>query len=296
MAKTMNSIDDNAKTRGSRAVGRVVFESAVVAVPLACACWFIATALVGQWVNDPNYTHGLFVVPMSLILAWRRRERLKRTPASPSYVGLLVLTAGGMLYLLGILAAELFTMRVSLVIMVFALILTTQGHGRTRALLFPLAFLLLMIPLPYVLYYKLTFPLQIKSSQLTAGLLSGLGMPVVRTGNIINLEGYTLEVVTACSGLRSLMTLGALAVFMTDFFKFGGWGNVVFVAVSVPVAVVANTARLFLTAVVSAIAGSDAAESFFHGLSGVVVFLSGLALLFVTGILLEWIAKRSHES
>jgi exosortase len=292
----MSSIDDTLETSGARSARRVVLEWAVVAVPLACAYWFVAAALVAQWVNDPNYTHGLFVVPMSLILAWRRRKRLERTPVSPSHAGLLVLTAGGMLYLLGILAAELFTMRVSLVVAVFAVVLTMQGRGRTRALLFPLAFLLLMIPLPYVLYYKLTFPLQIKSSQLTAGLLSGLGMPVVRTGNIINLEGYTLEVVTACSGLRSLMTLGALAVFMTDFFKFGGWGNVLFVAASVPVAVVANTARLFLTAVVAAIAGSDAAESFFHGLSGVVVFLSGLALLFVAGILLEWMVKRRRAS
>jgi exosortase len=292
----MSPIDYTDRPRESRAASRVLVDVVIVAVPLACAFWFVADALFAQWIHDPNYTHGLFVIPLSLVLAWRRRKRLVGLQASPTYVGLVLLVAGGLLYLTGILAAELFTMRLSFVVTLFALALTTQGHRRTRVLLFPLAFLLLMLPIPYVFYYKLTFPLQIKSSQLTAGLLSGLGMPVLRTGNVIKLEDYTLEVVTACSGLRSMMTLGTLAVFMTDFFKFGGLGNVVFVAVSVPVAVIANTTRLTLTAIVSAIAGADAAESFFHGFSAVVVFMSGLALLVITGVLLEWIAKRRSAS
>lgn len=292
----MSPIDSTGNPGTSRATSRVVVHAVIVAVPLACAFWFVGEALFAQWTHDPNYTHGLFVVPLSLVLAWRRRRRLAGLEASPTYVGLVVLVFGGLLYLAGILAAELFTMRLALVVTAFALVLTTQGYRRTRVLFFPLAFLLLMIPIPYVFYYKLTFPLQIKSSQLTAGLLSGLGMPVIRSGNVINLEDYTLEVVTACSGLRSMMTLGTLAVFMTDFFKFGRLGNVIFVAISVPVAVVANTARLSLTAIVSAMAGADAAESFFHGFSGVVVFLSGLALLVVSGVLLEWIAKRRSAS
>jgi exosortase len=156
--------------------------------------------------------------------------------------------------------------------------------------------LFLMIPIPYIFYYKLTFPLQLESSKLTSGLLSLMGMPVVRGGNVIKLEGYTLEVVTACSGLRSMMTLGTLAIFMTDFFHFGKLGNVVLVALAVPIAIVANTARLTLTAVVSAIAGSEAADSFLHELSGVVVFVAGLVLLAISAGVIEWIARRKSAS
>ena len=269
-----------------------VFDVLVLLVPLACAWWFVVAALFGQWIDDPNYTHGLFVLPMALILAWRRREPVRAIEQKPSHAGLIVLAAAVVVYLLGILAAELFTMRVSFVTAVIGVVLATQGWGRTRALLFPLLFLLLMIPVPYVIYYKFTFPMQLWSSKLAAGVLSGLGMPIVRSGNVIELEGYSLEVVTACSGLRSIMTLGTLAVFMTDFFRMGTLGKVVMIAMSIPVAIVANIVRLTSTAVVAAMAGGETADSFLHGFSVVVVFLSGVVLLVTVGFMLEWIARR----
>lgn len=278
------------------AQNRSLVALAILVVPLACAYWFIAESLVGQWIDDPNYTHGLFVVPMALVLAWKRRERLMETPPKVSYAGLVVVAVAGAIYLLGIAAAELFTMRFSLVVAVFGLTLLMQGWGRTRVLLFPLLFLLLMIPVPYILYYKLTFPLQVESSKITSALLTTLGMPVVRTGNVIHLEGYTLEVVTACSGLRSMMTLGTLAIFMTDFFRFGKLGNVLLVALAIPIAVLANTTRLVMTAGIAAIAGSETADSFLHELSGIAVFLVGLVMLAISAGLIEWIAKQKRVS
>ena len=280
----------------AHAQSRSAFGIAILVVPLACAFWFVATSLVKQWVDDPNYTHGLFVIPMAVLLAWRRRKRLAEIPPEESYLGFAVLATGGLIYMLGIAAAELLTMRFSLVVTVFGLVLLTQGWGRTRELMFPLLFLLLMIPIPYILYYKMTFPLQLESSKITAALLTSLGMPVVRTGNVIHLEGYTLEIVTACSGLRSMMTLGTLAIFMTEFFRFGKIGNVLFVALSIPVAVMANTTRLVLTAGISAIAGPETADSFLHELSGIVVFLAGLVMLAILAGLIEWIAKRRRVS
>jgi exosortase len=272
------------------------FRFLILVALVACAWWFVAAALFLQWVDDPNYTHGLFVLPLAGVLAWRRRSRLATIEAQPSYAGLFVLAAAVGIYLLGILAAEFFTMRLSLVLAVYAVVLSTQGWARTRVLAFPLLFLLLMIPLPYVIYYKFTFPLQLWSSKLAAWVLSGLGMPVVRSGNVIDLEGYSLEVVTACSGLRSMMSLGTLAVFMTDFFRLGTAGKVVLVLLSVPVAIVANTARLTATAVVSAMAGAKAADSFLHEFSGVILFVSGLVLLVILGLILEWIVRRKSSA
>lgn len=265
-------------------------------VPLLALCfWFVATGLVVQWLDDPNYAHGFFVVPMALALAFRRRHRLLETPAEPTAAGCWVLVLGGLIYLAGVLAAELFTMRFSLVVVFLGLVLATQGFRRARILLFPCLFLLLMIPLPYIFYYKLTFPLQLLSSRMTDGLLTALGMPVVRTGNVIHLEHYSLEVVTACSGLRSIMTLGTAAVFVSDFFSFGWIARAAFVALSIPVAVVANTARLTSAAVVSALASPDAADGFMHDLSGVLVFLFGLVCLIFVGGVLEWFNKRARR-
>jgi exosortase len=147
-----------------------------------------------------------------------------------------------------------------------------------------------MIPLPYVLYYRLTFPLQLESSRLAAGLLTAMGMPLVREGNVIHLEGYSLEVVSACSGLRSIMTLGTLALFWCDFVRLSARLRLVFLLLSIPIAVAANVARLVLTATIAAIQGPAAAESFLHELSGLVVFVAGMLAILACGKGLEWIA------
>jgi exosortase len=290
----INRISDRLRASGATIPGARLVADASLFIPLIIVChWFVISALAGQWWDDPNYTHGFFVLPMALVLAWKRRKKLAEIAPEPSPIGVLVVIAGGLLYLTGVLAAELFTMRVSLVIVVVGVTLATQGMKRTRVLLFPCLFLLLMVPIPYIFYYKMTFPMQLKSSELTAGVLSALGMPVIRSGNVINLENYTLEVVTACSGLRSIMTLGTLAIFFQDFLRIGNVARLVFVALVVPVAILANTVRLVTTAVVAAVADPDKADSYLHEVSGITVFLVGLALLLAAGGLMEWIARRA---
>ena len=275
-----------------RTTARNRIELIAMGTLVALSYWFVFASLVHQWVDDPNYTHGLFVIPMAGVLAWRRRDRWKSTPATPSLWGLAAIAAGGSLYIVGVAAAELFTMRVSMVVSVSGLVLLTQGWPRTRLMVFPLAFLLFMVPVPYIFYYKLTFPLQLLSSRLAAGVLSAMGMPIVLSGNVIHLEHYVLEVVTACSGLRSIMTLGAMGVFLVDLFRLRAVLKWVLIAMVIPVAILANTVRLVTTAVVSAIAGAEAADSFLHELSGVLVFLTGLMILIAVGKLMEWVDKR----
>jgi len=284
-----SSVTDGPKNSGLRSLAALVFLSLL-------AYWFVFASLIRQWISDPNYGHGLFIIPMAIVLAWRRRGQLRGIPARPSATGLLVIAAGGALYLVGILSAELFTSRLSFVVTLIGIVLVTQGTGRTRALLFPLLFLLFMIPVPYILYYKLTFPLQLKSSEFTEVILSIIGLPAVRSGNIIDLEGYTLEVVTACSGLRSIMTLGALAVFTADFLDMRAAAKVLFALLAVPVALVSNTFRLVSTAVISAFSDEKAADHFLHEFSGVVVFISGAVLLFITGYFVQWVDRRIKRS
>ncbi len=263
---------------------------AVVATLLA-GYWFVLASLAAQWADDPNYAHGFFVVPMAAVLAWRRRDRWRDAPARPDPRGFFLLAAAGALYLVGLLAAELFTMRVSFVLAVAAILFTLEGAPRFRIMAFPVLFLLAMVPLPYVFYYRLTFPLQLESSRLAAGILTAMGMPLLREGNVIHLEGYSLEVVTACSGLRSIMTLGTLALFMIDFLRLKPWLRGVFMLLAVPIALAANVGRLVLTAGIAAIQGPEAAESFLHELSGLVVFVIGMAAVVAAGKALEWIGN-----
>jgi exosortase len=258
---------------------------------LAAAYWFVVASLAAQWAHDPNYAHGFFVIPMALALAWRRRAAWNLAPQAPDRHGLILLAAAGAIYLAGILAAELFTMRVSLVVALAGIIWAVEGSARVRIMRFPLVFLLAMIPLPYVFYYRLTFPLQLESSRLAAGFLGAMGMPLVRAGNVIHLEGYSLEVVSACSGLRSIMTLGTMALFLSDFLRIHPAARTVFLVCVIPVAVIANVARLVLTAGLAALEGPQAAESFLHELSGVVVFVFGVCAIALCGKGLEWITR-----
>lgn len=262
-----------------------------IALPLALAYGGVFAGLVRQWADDPNYAHGFFVIPMAACLAWRRRDRYQSAPSRADAAGVVLLALGALLYIAGAAAAELFTARISLVVIVAGLVATLEGRARARVLAFPIAFLVCMVPLPYVIYYPLTFPLQIESSRMAAAVLGAAGMPVVREGNILNLEGYSLEVVTACSGLRSIMTLGTMAAFLTDFLPLSRISKLVLVLLSIPVSVAANVARLSLTAAIAALAGPAAAESFLHELSGVVVFIIGLITLLAAGKVLAWIER-----
>jgi exosortase len=118
-----------------------------------------------------------------------------------------------------------------------------------------------------------------------------MGMPLVRAGNVIHLEGYSLEVVSACSGLRSIMTLGTMALFISDFLGINAALRAGFLALVIPIAMLANVARLILTAGLAALEGPQAAESFLHELSGLVVFVVGLCAIAACGKGLQWIAR-----
>lgn len=266
---------------------------AVLLTALVVAAWGrVLGLLVHQWMHDPNYAHSIFLPFLALFLAWRRRGALAITPARREPFGLVLMLVAAVLLVAGSAAAEHFTARVSLVLMLAAVYITFQGRARSRILLVPWLLVVLSIPLPYIVYYRLTFPLQIFSSRAAASILAALGMPVVRMGNIIHLEQYTLEIVTACSGLRSMMTLAAMSVFAGDLFRLSWGGRLVLVVVSIPIAVAANTARLLSTAALSALAGPKVADGFLHGVSGIVVFMLGIALLLGVGRVLEWAGSR----
>jgi len=270
---------------------RRLVSSLPLAGSLILAYGFVLVTLVRQWAHDPNYAHGFFVLPMAAWLAWRRRDAFIRAPRVPSTLGLIVVAAGAVLYVAGVVAAEFFTTRVSLVVVAAGLVLALEGRERFRTMAFPIAFLLFMVPLPYVFYYRLTFPLQVESSRLAASLLATAGMPLVREGNVIHLESYSLEVVTACSGLRSIMTLGTIGVFLLDAIPLTRGALPVYIALIIPIAVAANVARLVATAGIAAIGGPEAAQSFLHELSGLVVFVTGLAALLMCAKGLQWIGR-----
>ena len=248
--------------------------------------------LVGQWWTDPNFSHGFFVPMFSAFVVWRDRERLAQIPIRQSWLGLPVIVAALMTLVVGVLGAEFFLSRSSLIVLLGGLIIYFAGWRLFQALLFPWLFLFLMIPIPSIVFNQITLPLQFLASRFAADVLRVLGVPVLREGNVIRLPSMPLEVAEACSGIRSLMSLGTMAIIYGYLVDNKLWRRVVLVLVAVPIAVAANATRIVGTGLTVQYWDPDKGQGFFHEFSGWLIFIVSLTLL----VAFHWVLRRFDKS
>ena len=142
--------------------------------------WRVLHKLVIDWASDGNYSHGFFIVPLAAFFVWERRKALAATPIRPSWIGFFVMVASLGVLLAGLLGAELFLSRISILGLLAGAVLFVLGWGYLGKLAFPLAFLLLMIPLPAIIFNQIAFPLQLLASQTGEVVLRTLHIPVLR--------------------------------------------------------------------------------------------------------------------
>ena len=236
--------------------------------------------LVGQWWQDPNFSHGFFVPLFSAFVVWQERDRLRRIPLRPSWSGLPILFLALCVLVVGQMGAELFLSRISPLIALAGLIVLFLGWNFFKATLFPWAFLLLMIPIPAIMFSQITFPLQLLASRVASETLPLFGVPILREGNVINLPSMALEVAEACSGIRSLMSLVTLAIIYGYLMEKRLWIRYLLAVASVPIAVVANSARIIGTGLLVQYWDPDKAEGYFHASWGWIIFVVSLVLLY----------------
>jgi exosortase D (VPLPA-CTERM-specific) len=264
---------------------------------LLLIAWLYASILARlflQWVgphSDPNFEHGIFVPLFALIVLWQDRKRLEGIPSSPSWAGLPLVILSLLMLALGVLGAELFFSRVSLLILLAGLILLFEGWPFFRAVLFPWAFLILMIPIPNLLLQQVTFPLQMLAAKLSTALLQLVGVPVLREGNVITLASMPLNVAEACSGIRSLLSLVTLSIIYGYLLEARMWVRVALVCSALPIAVAANSFRIFGTGLLVQYWDPDKAEGFYHALGGWLIFVVALLMLFAVHRLISLIGK-----
>jgi exosortase len=250
--------------------------------------WRTLAHLVLQWWRDPNFSHGFLVPLFSAYIVWRKRDQIARIIPQPSWSGLVILLAGIFLLLVGEMGAELFLARTSLLLLIAGIIVLYLGWTFFRAVLFPWAFLLLMIPIPTILFNKITFPLQLLASRLAAAVLPILGVPVLREGNIINLSSIALEVAEACSGIRSLMSLLALAIMYGYLMDKRSWVRWTLAISAVPIAVLANAIRVIGTGLLVQYWDPEKAEGYFHESWGWLTFVLSLVMLYLLHAAIRW--------
>ena len=284
------------------------------------------------WWTDENYSHGLLIPFIIGYLLWSERSRLERTAVRASTIwGLSAVVFALLALWAGTAGAELYLQRISLVIMIAGTVLYFWGFRLLRLMFVPLLLLVLAIPIPSILFNKIAFPLQLFASRCAVWAMTLFDIPVLRQGNVIELmplgarETKKLEVVEACSGIRSLMTLLTLAVVfayfthprkddrknggddsndgpgapgvVTNVFQrvksYGFWRSVIVVCSAIPIAIFTNALRVSGTGVLARFYGTKVADGFFHSFSGWVIYIVAFLMLFGVGWLLDRFKPQS---
>jgi exosortase len=240
----------------------------------------ILVHMVSQWWHDPAFSHGFFVPLFSAFVLRQKRGQLGRIPSRPSWFGLAVLAFGVCALIVGQMGAELFLSRCSLLIVLAGIVLLFFGWNLFKAILFPWAFLVLMIPLPAIIFNQITFPLQLLASHVASAVLPIFGVPVLREGNIINLPKLSLEVADACSGIRSLISLVTLAIIYGYLMEKRVWMRCLLALASAVIAVLANSFRIIGTGLLVQYWNPDKAEGYSHASWGWIIFVISLLMLY----------------
>lgn len=246
----------------------------------------VVQKLLQDWDQDPNYSHGYFIPVLAGFMIWMQRERLGQAFKRPSNIGLGVIVLGLIQFIVAWVGSEYFLQGTSMIVVLLGSVLYLWGWRVTLLTLVPIIYLVFMVPLPAIIWNKLSFPLALFASKISADLVSAIGLSIFREGNILTLPNITLQVADACSGLRSLTTLLALSAFVafiSDHTALKKW--ILFLA-GVPIAIISNIIRLTATAILARHFGAPVAQGFIHEFSGWVVFVLGLVMLLGVNALL----------
>ena len=244
-------------------------------------------SMVGEWYTDENYSHGFLIPVISGYLLWQRKDELAKARISPANTGVLIAALGLLMFLVGNVAGENFTMRFSLLVVVAGAIIFAYGYGFFGAMLFPYMYLFFMLPLPFILYDAVAFPLKLMVTEYSVLALKLVGIPVLRDGNIIELTNITLEVADACSGIRSIVSLLALSTAFAFFTQSRFHKRFILIALAIPIAIIANSIRVIGTGILASRYGSAAAEGFFHEFAGLAIFGIAIVMLVLSAIVLR---------
>jgi exosortase len=235
-----------------------------------------------DWLNDENYSHGFLVPVISGYFIWQNREELAELSTRPANSGLFIILFSLAVLFVGVAAQEHYSMRSSFIFLLAGIIVFLLGWQWLKSLTLPVGFLFFMIPLPYIIYDAISFPLKLFVTKFSVISLKLMGVVVLREGNIIMFPQTVLEVADACSGLRSLMSLLALGVALAVFSQQKISRRVLLVVFTVPIAVATNMLRVIGTGFLAQHYGAAAAEGFFHEFAGMAVFVLAMVLLFAT--------------
>lgn len=273
-----------------------IWRGVLLCLALGWLYFDVLRRLTSDWYNDENYSHGLLVPFIAAYALWQNRDELRATTMRPlTWLGATLMVGAVLLLWAGTIGAEMFITRISFLCALISLVLYFGGFDWLKQMGFPLLLLLLAIPIPLLIFNRIAFPLQLLASDYAARIINLIGIPAFREGNVIELAQMKLEVVEACSGIRSLMSLATLAVTYVYFAEPRWWRKIVLVAAVIPIAIATNAARVTATGIMAHYHGEAAAQGFQHTFSGWLMFVVAMLLLLAVAQLLRAISRFLPE-
>lgn len=243
--------------------------------------------IFNDWAKD-DYSHCILVPFIVAYLLWEKQLQFKKYISKPSLNGIYFFIVGLLLYWLGELAGEFFSIYMSFWIIICSLCLLNMGWIKTKVIFFPLLFSLTMFPFPNFINNRITLQLKLLSTKIGVLMMQLYGMSAFREGNVIDLGFTKLQIVDACSGLRYLFPMIVLSILLAYYYRAKWWKRFVVVMSSIPLTILSNSLRIALTGILSEKIGSAAVEGFFHDFEGLIIFLLTLVVLLSE----IWILKR----
>ncbi|MBI5017285.1 MAG: exosortase/archaeosortase family protein [Deltaproteobacteria bacterium] len=257
------------------------------------AYWPVLTELVRQWTGDDDYSHGLLIGPVVAYLVWKRsRDEGGFLPGGGGALGLALVLLCSTAALVGILSGFRTLSNVACVVAVWGTAGFLFGAGALRRYGWELFLLIFLVPIPSGLYAQITMPLQLLVTRSVAEILHVGGIPVLREGNILHLAQSTLQVVSACSGLRSLITVTVLAYAFGLMTLTRPSGRLFLLGSSLPIAVLTNILRVLVLALASQFSYTSVLEGTAHNVLGIVIFLANVGMLTLIAKGISWVSPR----
>ena len=258
---------------------KAVAVSLAVIVFVVLLYWPTFRWLVLSWLSNPYYSHGFLVPLVSGFFVWIKRDEIKMV--EPSIVGAFILMVGASAYILGFVWDMRFLSALSLLIVLGGLSLSFLGIKATRAMIFPLCFLIFMIPLLFI--NEIGFYLQSISVSCSAWILENVGLPITVASPEIHVGDTVFTIGLPCSGINTVIALMTLAAIYAYIIRGAVYKRALLFVVALPIAILANILRVTSIILVANYRGVESAMGLFHDVSSPVFFLLAFLCLVLIG-------------
>ena len=265
----------------------IYFQFGILVVVFVGLYFPFIRALVLDWSLNDNYSHGYIIPFISAFMIYSSRKELQVADIAPTNWGLPLIAIGLVQLVVAKTGSEFFLQRTSMILILFGFSVFFLGKKLTKKICIPLLYLVFMIPIPAIIWYKVALPMKLFASMLSEWLICSMGIPVLREGNIIHLAETSLEVVDACSGLRSLISMLALSSALAYLSRHSSLKKWLLFLSAAPTAVFVNVFRLALTGVLAKEFGEKVAKGFLHEFSGCLLFILGIMILIGVHVVLS---------